>query len=283
MTQKKILVPTDFSENALAATKYACELALLRNYAIHLFHCYTSSSALFDEEKENSETSIPLMKADALILDLKELLQHEYPSLTFESTCTSGLISEVLPSIGTAPNYALIIMGTTGAGKGKSLAWGSNTSIITTKASIPVIAVPISNADFSLNHVGMLTNFKSEELDTLKEYLTLVGPIPNLDIIHVYKNIDNKEEINDLLSTWSFNIKNLEGTNNVQSIPEPIQLKDESLDTIPEVINHLIEAKDYDMIVVTKTRRSFFERLFRTSVSKEIVLDLERPTFFDNN
>lgn len=280
---KKILVPTDFSENALAATKYACKLAKKKNYAVHLFHCYTSSSALFDEEKENKGTSIPLMKADALMLDLKESLKEEYPEIVFESTCTSGLLSEILPTVGVAPNYALIIMGTTGAGKGKSLAWGSNTSIITSKSSIPVIAVPTSNAEFALNRVGMLTNFKAEELDTLKDYLALVAPISQLDIIHVYKNNRDNEEINEQLHSWSFNIKNLQGTENVESIAQPIQQHDEQMDTIPEVINNIIKSKDYDMIVVTKTRRSFFERLFRTSVSKKIILDLECPTFFDNN
>lgn len=280
---KKIIVPTDFSENALVATKYACRLALQKDYAVHLFHCYTSNSALFDEEKESKDTSIPVMKADVLILDLKDNLQKEFPTLILETTCTSGLLSEVLPSLAIVPQYALIVMGTTGTGKGKSLVWGSNTSSITSKARIPVIAIPNSNNSFSLQRVGMLTNFKAEELDTLKEYLTLVSPIPNLDIIHVFRDSKDANEIAEHLETWSFNIKNLDGTENVRSIAEPIHIKDENLDSVPEVINHIIKSNDYDMIMVTKTRKTFFERLFRSSVSKEIVLDLERPTFFDNN
>lgn len=280
---KKIIVPTDFSDNALTATKYACKLAVQNNYAIHLFHCYTSNSALFEEEKENNETNIPLLKADVLILELKESLQKEYPLLRFETTCTSGLIAEVLPTIAVAPQYALIVMGTTGTGKGKSIVWGSNTSSITTRAKVPVIAIPNNTDSFALQNVGMLTNFKAEELDTLKEYLTLVAPIGNLDIIHVFRDSKDASEIEQHLDTWSFNIKNLDGTENVRSLAQPIHIQDENLDSIPEVINHIIKENNYDMLVVTKTRKSFFERLFRTSVSKEIVLDLERPTFFDNN
>lgn len=280
---KKIIVPTDFSENALSATRYACELAKRNNYAIHLFHCYTSNSALFDQEKTNKGTSIPLLKADMLILDLKESLQKEYPSLSFETTCTSGLLSEILPTVADPSQYALIIMGTTGTGKGKSLVWGSNTSSITTKARIPVIAIPNTTNEFSFQKVGMLTNFKAEELDTLKEYLRLVSSIPLLDTIHVYRDSKDAREINEHLDTWSFNIRNLNGVEHVQTIAEPIHIENEDLDSVPEVINHIIKENNYDMIVVTKTRKSFFERLFRPSVSKEIVLDLERPTFFDNN
>ncbi|MDR2281572.1 MAG: universal stress protein [Sphingobacterium sp.] len=282
MTQK-IIVPTDFSDNALTATRYACELASQNNYTIHLFHCYTSNSALFDEEKANKDTNIPLLKADMLILDLKENLQKEYPSVSFETTCTSGLLYEVLPSVAVAPAYAMIVMGTTGTGKGKSVVWGSNTSSITTKAKVPVIAVPSTTKEFSAQKVGMLTNFKAEELDTLKAYLRLVSPIPHLDTIHVYRDSKDASEIAEHLDTWSFNIKNLNGIEEVQRIAEPIHIEDENLDSIPEVINHIIKENNYDMMVVTKTRKSFFERLFSPSVSKEIVLDLERPTFFDNN
>lgn len=280
---KKILVPTDFSDNALIATRYACALAAQNNYAVHLFHCYTSNSALFDKEKENNESNTPLLKADILILELKESLQKIYPTLTFETTCTSGLLSEVLPTIAVAPTYALIIMGTTGIGKGKSVVWGSNTSSITSKAKVPVIAIPNNTQGFSLQNVGMLTNFKVEELETLKEYLTTVSFIPNLDIIHVFRDSKDTNEIKQHLDTWSFNIKGLEGTENVQSLAQPIRIDNENLDSIPEVINHIIKEKNYDILIVTKTRKSFFERLFRTSVSKEIALDLERPTFFDNN
>lgn len=280
---KKIIVPTDFSDNALTAAQYACKLASQHNYAVHLFHCYTSATALFDEEKENNENNIPLMKADVLILDLKESLQREYPLIHFETTCITGLLSETLPAIAIAPEYALIVMGTTGAGKGKSLVWGSNTSSITTKARIPVIAIPHTSHVFSLQKVAMLTNFKVEELETLKTYLKEVSTIPNLDIIHVYRDSKDANEIVQHLDTWSFNIKNLEGIHHVSSIAEPIHIEDENLDSVPEVINHVIKGNNYDMIVVTKTRRSFFERLFYHSVSKEIVLDLERPTFFDNN
>lgn len=280
---KKIIVPTDFSDNALTATRYACELAKKNGYTVHLFHCYTSNSALFEEEKANKDTNIPLLKADMLILDLKENLQNDYPSVSFETTCTSGLLSEILPSIAVSPTYALIIMGTTGTGKGKSVVWGSNTSTITTKARIPVIAIPGTTTDFSLEKVGMLTNFKAEELDTLKEYLSLVSSIPSLDTIHVYRDSKDTAEITEHLESWSFNIKNLNGVKNIRNIAEFIHTENENLDSIPEVINHIIKENDYDMLVVTKTRKSFFERLFSTSVSKEIVLDLERPTFFDNN
>ena len=63
--RKTILVPTDFSANALQAAQYACQIAKQNDYDIELFHCYTSSTAI---DEENSTE----LKADVLIKELKE-------------------------------------------------------------------------------------------------------------------------------------------------------------------------------------------------------------------
>lgn len=279
MTTKKIIVPTDFSSSAFAAAQYACKLAAQKKFSIHLFHCYTTSSANFEGEEESSN----ILKADVLIAELKDKLILQFPSLTIETECVTGLLTEVLPVIAAKPEYCLIVMGTTGNGQGKSLTWGSNTSSISSKAPIPVIAIPENHSSFESANIAMLTNFKVEEIETLKEYLELVSPIQNLDIIHVFRNSKNQFEVQSTTDAWKFNIQDIKGINAVNSIIQPIQPNDEALDTIPEVINHIINKNNYDMILVTKSRKSFFERLFSSSVSKKIVLDLERPTFFDNN
>jgi nucleotide-binding universal stress UspA family protein len=129
----------------------------------------------------------------------------------------------------------------------------------------------------------MLTNFKPEELETLTSYIDNAGAIPQLDVIHVYKDIDDASKIEDLLLSWSFNVEQISGVDKVGRISSAIDKENIERDTVPEGIHHIIVAHDYDIILVSKTRKSFFERLFRTSVSKEIILNLDRPAFFDNN
>ncbi|MFZ4863720.1 universal stress protein [Sphingobacterium sp. Mn56C] len=276
---KKILVPTDFSENAYRALLYACKLAQKNGYALHLYHCYTSQTALFEVERNNENTNIPLLKADVLMLDLKESIEKKYQGLTIETTCTRGLLTEKILAIAVEPQHSLIVMGTTGTGTGKSVLWGSNASFISSKAKIPVIAVPENEKEFALTKVAILTNFKAEELDTLKAYVSLVGPIPELDIIHVFKDKIDQQE----LESWAHTVQQLADIESVGTIAKRLQPENEALDSVAEVLNYTINENNYHVIIVTKSRRSFFNRLFNSSVSKQLTLNLERPTFFDNN
>lgn len=265
--RKKILVPTDFSANALSAARYAGRIAQQNNYDLHLFHCYTTSTV---------DTADEHMQA------LKTVLLQEFPTLQIDTECVSRLLIDVLPDYAVAPKFALIVMGTTGAGKGKSVIWGSNTALITSKAKVPVIAIPTATEAFSTEKVAILTNFKAEEIETLNNYINDVSPIKHLDIIHIYKDTKQSAKIQQELEDWTFNIKQLSGIEAISIIAKPIEHDNEELDTIPEMINHIITTNNYDSILVTKTRKSFFERLMNTSVSRHITLTLQKPTFFDN-
>lgn len=275
---KTLLVPTDFSENAFFASLYACKLAQKRGYNLELFHCYTTST-VFNEEMDD----IPVLKADVMIVEWRDKLLAQFPDLLIETTCVTGLLSEVLPERTQQDKYSLIVMGTTGRGKGKPVAWGSNTNNIIYKSSIPVLAIPNLYDKFTLDKVAMLTNFKAEELETLTDYIETVGNIPRLDIIHVARDMDDTKKVNDLMSSWSFNIEQTNGVQAVNTVTSAIDKENEELDTVPEGIQQIITQNDYDIILVSKTRKSFFERLFRKSVSRQIILNLDRPAFFDNN
>lgn len=279
MNKKTIIVPTDFSENALYAATYACQLAKQNKYNLHLFHCYTSKTVMVDDETADEDNKI--LKADVLIEELKESLERQFSNVTISTECRTGLLTEVLPEYAIEPNFSLIVMGTTGAGSQKNISWGSNTNQISSKSTIPVLAIPFGYSDFSFKKIAILSNFKTEELDTIKEFINLVSDIENLDVIHIYKDNTKENDVEEQLNLWSFNIKHLNGIGNVNTISAFTDQHDEALDTVPEVINHCINQGNYDLVLVTKTRKSFFERLFKNSISKEVALDLRRPTFFD--
>lgn len=282
--KNKILIPTDFSENALFAAQYACRLAQQNDASVTLYHCYTAQSSNFDSEElaEKFEDD-KIFKADLLIEELRNSLILEFSDLTIETTCERGLLIETLPLYVKKEHIGLIVMGTTGRGNNKSIVWGSNTSQISAQSPVPVIAIPNKHAYFKLEKAAILTNFKSEELETLKDFLNLFQHIQHLEIIHVIKDEKNIAQIKEKLASWEFIVQDLNGIEQVSSTLACIDESDKELDTIPEVINSTINKEDFDMIVVTKTRKSFFERLFRKSVSKELTLNLRKPTFFDNN
>ena len=277
----RILVPTDFSENALAATRYAAEICLKYHYNLHLLHCYTARSSGFDEKELTEETEhSDVLKADITIKELVDQLQSDYPQLQISYQNERGLLSDVLPKEAKQLPYVAVVMGTTGASARKNIFWGSNTALITAKSPIPVIAVPNKNSNSHPTKIGLLTNFKEEELITLKEFLHIFAREIDLYLIHVYKEQTAVSEVTDRLESWKFNIEELTSIPNIKELISPIVKEDENLDTIPEVITKIIEENNLDLILVSKSRKSFFQRLFTSSVSKAMALELHTPAFF---
>lgn len=280
---KKIIVPTDFSPNAFEAAKYACEIAIKQGYSIYLIHCYNSKTTIFDEKFNSPEPVTPILRGDLLMEEWKMSLQHDFPNVKIESECREGLISEILPVIAIHPYFSLIVMGSNGLEKQDSPMFGSITSQVATVSKVPVIAVPTSLKQNQNSRVAILTNFKEDELETLKEYINLLGSIPQLDIIHVYQNSDNLAVIEEKINDWANKIKIIIPETIVKKVLKPINYNNQKLDTIAEVVNNTINEKDYNMVIVTKTRKSFFDRWFSRSISKEVILELETTVFFDNN
>src|SRR5690606_8287923 len=139
-------------------------------------------------------------------------------TITIETSCVSGLLIESIPQKTAEGSYVFVVMGTTGAGKGKSVIWGSNTSSIVSKSPIPVLAIPNRYDTFRLYNIAMMTNFKAEELETLSDYVTAISTIPRLTLIHVYKDHSAKGKVADSLQSWSFNIKEINGIESVHTL-----------------------------------------------------------------
>lgn len=280
---KKIIVPTDFSENAFIAAKYACQLALTHGYGIYLFHCYSAKITIFDEKINEKETITPLLRGDLIMAEWVDSLSKEFPSLLIESECKNGLITDILPKIATEPPFSLIVIGSNGLSRDASPMFGSTTSQIATQSHIPVLAIPANIAKHENTKTAILTNFKDDELDSLKDFISLVSQIHELDIIHVYQNSDDKESVNISLKNWAEKIQEITPKTKINTVLKPINYSDKGLDTIAEVINNTIKENKYDIVIVTKTRKSFFDKWFSISISKEIILELEAATYFDNN
>ncbi|MGO1597696.1 MAG: universal stress protein [Sphingobacterium sp.] len=275
---KTIIVPTDFSQNAEMASWYACQLADVRGYNIHLLHCYTVNSVGGNDPAAVNEK--PTILADEQIQNLRQNLLLKYPGLHITSECTRGLIIDKLSDLSNSGEFALIIMGASGASQSKSLYWGSATIAVASKSAVPVIVVPNGTFNFDVNKVALLTNFKAAELDTLREFQNLLGTPEAVTIVHVFKE-DQRPLITDTIDSWAYNIREMGTINSVNAVAEPIHEEDEQLDTVPEVVSKTIDELQPDLILITPSRKTFFQRLFKPSVSKAITLELQKPAFFD--
>lgn len=282
LMDKTILVLTDFSINAYDAAVFACQIAKENSYTVHLLHYYTTKSTQFDEEKDNPEHKHSvLLKADLLMIELYGKLEAAFPGLTLSISCQRGLLEEKLRSELDAGNYKCIVMGVKGESQHTSVLWGSTTAMITEKSDIPVWVIPIGHDTYRQNKVGLLTNFKPEELTTLRTFGQINGNIKEVSLIHVIQEGDNERDIKNRLDTWLVNFENWDTVDKVKILIEQTEGEAENAEGIPQVITHTLIKEGLEALIITKTRRSFFRRLFEKSISKTLANELVVPTFFD--
>ena len=146
----RILLPTDFSENALTAIRYAltlykdlkCTFFLLNSYMPPVYHTeYLMGSpaqiGLGDIVQQNSQDNLEA---------LKNTLEKEFnnPLHTFITHSALNVLSSEITRTVEAEKIDIIVMGTQGASGAKEILLGTNTVHVIKNAKCPVLVIPSS-------------------------------------------------------------------------------------------------------------------------------------------
>ena len=278
---KAILVPTDFSQNALAAARYAAQMAQHRGWSIHLLHTFTPFSSAFANEKFNEEIlDHETDKALANMQAFHEELQQEFPGLAITTACEQGMLGDVLPALAGQAKNELIIMGTKGASGLKYAVLGSNTFEIIRKSPIPVLAIPETHPAFQWENIGLLTNFKQSEIDALQTAVAIGGTPPKLTLLHLIERDSLKNEGD--LKLWGEHTYERTGIKEINCKTETLVNRIDVKENFSEYVFNMVESEKVDVLVVTHERKSFLTKLFSRSLVKAIAHQLEIPVFFHN-
>lgn len=169
---KKLLVPCDFSEEAISAFRFALDIASDSGGQVHLVHVVelpvmhdtvlmpvlTFEEALFKELKEKADKHFKKLIAKYVKGDQKVI-----------SKVLFGGTSRMIVDYAEAEKIELIIMGTKGATGAKEIFIGSNAEKIVRNASVPVIAIKKYVKASSIKNIvfpNTLDTEKQEELVT---------------------------------------------------------------------------------------------------------------------
>jgi len=278
---KKILVPVDFSENALAAARYAATVAQHYGWSVHLLHAYLPFSSSFADEQFNKD--IFAHKTSEALADMQPFeaqLAAEFPQLPLDSSCKDGLLGKVLPSLVKEDGYGLVVMGTKGASGLKHVILGSNTFEIIKKSPAPIIAIPNDDVHFSNESCGLLTNFKPAEIDALSTYITLFGTPTKLVLLHFSEKSDARSE--QVLDDWAKTIASETGIAQVKYISERLVGRVDVREELPDYIFNHAESAGISNLLVTKERKNFLNSLFSRCLVRSIAHQLKMPVYFHN-
>ncbi|MDX5321737.1 MAG: universal stress protein [Bacteroidota bacterium] len=263
---KRILVPTDFSEPAVNALRYANMLALLTGAEVKVLHIF------------NVPVVDPYMPGDTLELlmqevkaasdaKLKELLA-EFPGVQGE--CMHGFVID--DTIRSAEEWEadLIVMGTTGATGAKEVFFGSNASGVISQSPIKVLSIPASYTTHkSPSKICYASDFTGAEELQFQIFIDLAKSWNcDLDILHVVSDdlvfiADKAEAIyNKIAQTAQF---------------DRMHFEEISSNEVAGAIETYVQAKDMDILGMAVHRRNLLERLFSKSMTRTIAHHAKIP------
>ena len=175
---KKLLVPTDFSEQAENALKVAIEIAKKRNSEIYLLHSIELPIHLATGSSDGGlPQSLFYMKlAEKRFADFRE--KDYLKGIVIHETVGTNEIFEDIDETCKKNNIDLIVMGSNGASGFKEMFVGSNTEKVVRTSETPVLVIKNNHPQFEIKDFVFATDFSDNFLDAFtkaKEFAEDIG------------------------------------------------------------------------------------------------------------
>lgn len=269
----RILLPTDFSENALTAIRYAltlykdlkCTFFLLNSYMPPVYHTeYLMGSpaqiGLGDIVQQNSQDNLEA---------LKNTLEKEFnnPLHTFIIHSALNVLSSEITRTVEEEQIDIIVMGTQGASGAKEILLGTNTVHVIKNAKCPVLVIP-SGFEYEAPEQILFPNDFEVWLDknSLEQLLKITkSHVSQVNVMHVYTGDElntiqekNKEQLAKVLSESGF----------FHEVPS---------NEVIAAINEFQIKQKINLLVMIQNKHTFFERLFIEPVIKKIGFHVTVP------
>ena len=271
---RKILLPTDFSENAFNALKYAVSLFKYEKSEFYLLHAYadevySNEAALtedqFEEKKANAQKNSKSQLKEILAA-IKELSPN--PKHQFFIKSSYGLLVDKANDLINIENIDVAVMGTRGKTNEKSLTYGTNTIQVMKYVQCPVLCIPENYVYKTPKQILFPTNFL---IPYQRRELKLVA-----DMARSYRS-----EIH-MLYISNFPINSYRQKDNQSFLKE--QFKDDVFnfhradegDKTAVILKHL-DFMNIDLLVMVRSRHTYLENIIQASTIDKIGLQPKIP------
>ncbi|MGB5203482.1 universal stress protein [Eudoraea sp.] len=272
---KRILLPTDFSKNALNAIRYAldmhekekCEFYLLNVYQVK---GYSTKSIMVPEPGDVDYEAAKKLSLDGLEKQMEILsLREENPKHRFYKISQYNSILYGVKNIIAKKDIDLVVMGTKGAGGTRSTIFGTNTVNIMEKVTeCPVLGIP-ENVRFAppkeiVFPTDFKASFKRREIQVL------------LDIAKSHKS-----PIRVLHIMESSKLSKIQENNKVL-LDHMLDVVDHSFHTMSDVkvqkgIDTFIQSRESGMVAFMNKKHMFFGSILSNPLVKELGYYSEIP------
>ncbi len=267
---KKILVPTDFSEQAENALQVAAQLAKKHDSEIYLLHLLELPLHQVDALSVHSELpeAMFFMKLahqrfeEVMAKDfLKDIKVHE--TVEFHQSFTT------LMDTCKKKNIDLIVMGSHGISGLKEIFIGSNTEKVVRTSDIPVLVIKNADDNFEVNDFVFASDFQNDNNETYKQAAQLAEAFEakmHLVMVNTANNFTTTEQAKRRMSNFTkkFNYDN-------------VSVNIYNDETVEQGILNFSQSINADLIGISTHGRQGIAHFFNGSISEDLVNHAERP------
>jgi nucleotide-binding universal stress UspA family protein len=271
---RRILLPTDFSENALNAIRYAVQLFKNSSCELYLLHTYTPAAynvgSMADSYSALELQRVTKENAERDMDEVEKTIRSEFNNKNhhFIKLVTFNLLIHEIQDLVDNEGIDLIVMGTQGATGAQEIFLGTHTMYTIKKVKCPVIAVPSGFGFEAPKEILFPTDYR---LSTGNPYLSLIREIcdlkmARLNILYAYygEPLDNEQkQVKAYLDGYFKDNSRL------------FHLADET-DVVGAIEKFQTKHK-INMLVMIHNRHNFFENLIFKPVINEIVYHTKIP------
>lgn len=256
----KILIPTDFSDNARVALNYALTLFGDLEPELHLLNTWkvphTGVGMLVSIEDILREESEKAM-ADLL----EEVRLQTNNAFSIEGIVKAGSLVEVLKSLEKTHDFDIVVMGTHGADDVSKKLLGSNTANVISNSDIAVLTVPLDVEVKVPSHITLATDFTTMTEKQVQPLMDLVRKFnARFEAVHVEKEPVAAGEVG-AAPEWEAPFNG--------DAPDIVTVVDEN---IPKGLDRYIREENVDLLAIVHHEYGFFKGLFHKSVSRSLAM-----------
>jgi nucleotide-binding universal stress UspA family protein len=266
----RILVPTDFSEQAENALKVAAMLARKFDAEIYLLHMMEIPMQQIDPINAHSDVPEALFFMRLAHKKFEDLMESDYlQDITVYETVKADITFNEIKEACNEYDIDMIVMGSHGTSGLMDMFVGSNAEKVVRTSDVPVLVIKNEHKSFNINDFVFASDFKNDNRETYKQAVKLAkgfgAKIHLLMVNTANKFITSYEaqsRINDFISGQSFDNYTINIHNDV---------------TIEQGILNFSKDIDADLIGISTHGRQGIAHFLNGSISEDLVNHAKRP------
>jgi nucleotide-binding universal stress UspA family protein len=276
---KKLLAIIDDPNNSKELIKYAANLANDLKTDLHLLHVQNPEAYPLASPEAASTMTVQIQKGleeladkakNTLDKNADEVKTELSLNVSIDSSSEIGITKFIVENLVSENIVHMVILDS----KEDVSFWeqNSNNMDIIYDIDCPVWVVPFGATYQPYEKIVYATNYKEEDITTLKKLLKLTENFkPEIVALHITDTTDFEEKV----KTSGFT-ETVQSKTGYDKISVKALLEREN-DEVAQLINDYSKDIDSNLVVVLKENRHFLARLFKPSATKKLIKEAKLP------